>query len=357
MTRAGVGVVAIITFAWGGCGTARPVLSSPTAIDGGEPRGAGPAVTDAGGEQADAGSVVDGGRVEDGGARTDGGPSVDGGSRVDGGRAGLDGGARLDGGTTNADGGMADTDDAEIVSHDLPATMMAGQAARVTIVVANKGTSTWTRALGYKLGGVGDEDPFAPARIELPDGVFVRGDRVSPGTHAFTTTLVAPSAAGSYTTDWRMLREHVRWFGQTVTQHVEVRAFEGCMNPTPPPIDQFRVVVHNDVGFRKVLDSTALFYGREYCAEIGFTDGRIRCPVRPEGHPEVEACNELTVGRASDTGRVGPTWTYNGNPCNDSAEPGTCKNHGENQYLVFVYGAGTARACSASRVCGELTIP
>lgn len=271
----------------------------------------------------------------------------------------FDAGLVRDGGAGASDAGtnIASADDAALVSHDLPTTMRAGESVRATLVFANRGTSTWTRALGYKLGGVDDSDPFADARVELPSGVSVAGAPGSPGTHAFTVQLVAPTTPGTYVTDWRMLRERVRWFGETASQTIEVRAVEGCTTPLPPPVDRLRVVVHADQGFRKVLDSTALVRGQAYCAEVGFTDGRLYCPTRPEGHPEVDACNELSVGRASDTGRVGPTWTYRGAPCDNSASSGSCKNHPANQFLVFVHGPGTARACTAAGVCGEVTVP
>jgi hypothetical protein len=64
------------------------------------------------------------------------------------------------------------------------------------------------------------------------------------------------------------------------------------------------------------------------------------------------------MGRAPDTGRVGPRWTFNGQPCSDSAADGTCRNHPDNQFLVFVFGSGTAVACSnVQSVCGELLVP
>ena len=107
-----------------------------------------------------------------------------------------------------------------------------------------------------------------------------------------------------------------------------------------------------------LLDSTPLVGpDAEYCRAIGFTDGRTVCPVRMEGNPERSACEALRVGRASDTGRPGPTWSANGKRC-DGPDGGTaCLNHSENQYLAWAYGSGTFRACAASGVCGELVVP
>src|ERR1019366_4329880 len=38
----------------------------------------------------------------------------------------------------------------------------------------------------------------------------------------FTITLTAPATPGSYTTDWRMVREAVTWFGPTVSKSIAV---------------------------------------------------------------------------------------------------------------------------------------
>ena len=107
-----------------------------------------------------------------------------------------------------------------------------------------------------------------------------------------------------------------------------------------------------------LLDSTPLVGpDAAYCRQIGFTDGRLFCPVRPEGHPERLACEAARVGRAADTGRVGPTWSANGKRCNGADGGASCLNHPDNQFLAFAYGAGRFRACAASGVCGEITLP
>jgi len=41
-----------------------------------------------------------------------------------------------------------------------------------------------------------------------------------------------------------------------------------------------------------------------YCAAVGYTDGRSMCTVRPDGHPERDACEALRVGT--------PVWTFVG---------------------------------------------
>jgi len=130
-----------------------------------------------------------------------------------------------------------------------------------------------------------------------------------------------------------------------------------CGAPVPPPVSRMNVKPHGGSGERMLLDSTPIV-GPDvaYCARIGFTDGRPFCPVRVEGHPERQACEAARVGRASDTGRAGPTWTANGKRCDGPDGGASCLNHPDNQYLVFAYGSGTFRACTASGVCGEVVL-
>lgn len=127
----------------------------------------------------------------------------------------------------------------------------------------------------------------------------------------------------------------------------------GCGSPVPPPLSQINVKVHLRVGQTWVIDSTPLVGpDAAYCAKIGFTDGRSFCPVRPEGNPERQACEEYVTGRAADTGRPGPTWYLGGSFCTGRASG--CENHPENQYQVLAYGGGTYRACGRNGVCGEV---
>lgn len=124
-------------------------------------------------------------------------------------------------------------DDAEIVSVELPALLTCGESATATIVVRNVGTTTWTAEGGYGLGAVDDADPLSAAgRVALlapvPPG----------GALELTFPLVAPSEPGSYLSDWRMVREHVAWFGAVASSVVEVE----CSEPAPELPDVFDVV-------------------------------------------------------------------------------------------------------------------
>jgi hypothetical protein len=131
-----------------------------------------------------------------------------------------------------------------------------------------------------------------------------------------------------------------------------------CGEPIPPPLARINVKVHIREADRVTLDSTPLVGpDSSYCRAIGYTDGRSYCPVRLEGDPERLACEAARIGRASDTGRIGPTWTANGRPCQGAAAGASCQNHPNNQFLVFAYGEGTFRACSSGGVCGEVSLP
>lgn len=110
-------------------------------------------------------------------------------------------------------------DCAVIVSADFPAALACNADAVAIVVVQNDGTAAWTRG-SHRLGGVDDNDPFhAPdARIYLPDDVTV-----APGQQfSFEIALRAPAEPGSYTSDWRMVHELVRWFGDAVARDIVV---------------------------------------------------------------------------------------------------------------------------------------
>lgn len=124
----------------------------------------------------------------------------------------------------------AANDDAQLVASTLPKTMDAGQTIDVSVTFRNAGASSWTSAAAYKLGAVGDTDPFAPARQLLAPG-----ETIAPGQQkTFTFAFIAPSAAGSYATHWQMLREGVAWFGQELSQQVTVNAAPAPTERTLP---------------------------------------------------------------------------------------------------------------------------
>jgi hypothetical protein len=129
---------------------------------------------------------------------------------------------------------------------------------------------------------------------------------------------------------------------------------KGCGNPLPGPITKVNTAIHIRGPNQWTLDTTPLVGPDvEYCRTIGFTDGRSRCPVRQEGHPEREACELYAVGYAEDTGRPGPTWTRNGQYCKGGDD---CDNHPDNQYLLWARADGYYEACTKDGVCGGIQV-
>jgi len=115
----------------------------------------------------------------------------------------------------------------------------------------------------------------------------------------------------------------------------------GCGRPYPPEVTRFNCKVHLKGSEFYTLDSTPIV-GPDvsYCASIGFTDGRSLCPIRAEGAPDRKACEDWRIGKASDTGRDGPTWTKaDGSFC--TGPDSGCANHPDNQYQLFTYKGGT----------------
>ena len=127
-------------------------------------------------------------------------------------------------------------------------------------------------------------------------------------------------------------------------------AGSGCGFPYPPPISLMTCKPHFAGGEYDTLDSTALV-GPDlaYCGAIGFSDGRSRCPVRPEDSPQRAPCETWRVGHAQDTGRPGPTWTVGGQFCTGKASG--CENHPTNQHQLLVYASGTYRVCAQTGAC------
>jgi hypothetical protein len=135
-------------------------------------------------------------------------------------------------------------DDALMAANHLPATMSCGEVASGAIAVRNTGTAHWTRDAGYKLGTVDDEDPFynRDTRVWLTEeDVVPSGD-----LWTFEFELEAPETPGTYVTDWQMVHEGVRWFGDTTVHEIEVACDAPDTPAGPPNLDEV-VWLHTDV--------------------------------------------------------------------------------------------------------------
>jgi N-acetylmuramoyl-L-alanine amidase len=117
----------------------------------------------------------------------------------------------------------------ELVSHDFPATMAPGATATVHVTFRNRGV-LWNDARLFRLGAVGDSDPFTTTTR------YNVGTEVGPNTtKTFTLTLTAPATPGTYTSDWRMVRDGVTWFGATLTASIVVTPTSGAPAITAQP--------------------------------------------------------------------------------------------------------------------------
>ncbi len=192
----------------GGSGGGTGVVFDPPIADGGS----------VGGGIGGGGGTGGGGTGGDGtGGGGTGGGSTGGGGTGGGGTGGGGTGGGAGGGDTG--GGAGGTNDqAAVVVHTLPAQLSCGQATTITVTMRNVGDTTWTAAGEYRLGAVNEQDPFTMGtRI-----YFGPADSVAPGQeYTFNIPLVAPSA-GTHTTDWRMVRDGVHWFGGTAARSVSV---------------------------------------------------------------------------------------------------------------------------------------
>ncbi len=123
-------------------------------------------------------------------------------------------------------------------------------------------------------------------------------------------------------------------------------------DPTPPPLYGINVKVHTEGGAnRRTLDSRPVVINVDnFCERAGFASSAKFCFTRTEGDRQAEACDYLAVGRSAETGRWGPTWSYNDKPCTAQSGEDGCSNHPDNPFLVNARGNGVFEACAASDI-------
>jgi hypothetical protein len=85
-----------------------------------------------------------------------------------------------------------------------------GDKRQITLSMRNIGSAPWKAVDAVRLGSQAPQDntTWGVGRVELPSA------EVPPGGIAqFRIPIVAPTAPGRYTFQWRMLQELVEWFG------------------------------------------------------------------------------------------------------------------------------------------------
>jgi RHS repeat-associated protein len=111
--------------------------------------------------------------------------------------------------TPNVAVGVSGTNAAQFISQSVPASMAAGQNYPVTITMRNSGTNTWALAHGH---GIGSQNPQDNTTWGT-NRIYIAGS-AAPGQDAiFSFNVRAPSTAGTYNFQWRMIRELIEWFG------------------------------------------------------------------------------------------------------------------------------------------------
>ncbi|MBX4187863.1 MAG: DUF4430 domain-containing protein [Candidatus Doudnabacteria bacterium] len=105
-------------------------------------------------------------------------------------------------------------------------SVQTGQNFTASVSMRNNGSKNWST--GYFLGSQNPQDNniWTISRVNLPTTQVVPGQ-----TSEFTFTSQAPSQPGNYTFAWKMVEEHVQWFGETCATDITVL---GNTDPTPP---------------------------------------------------------------------------------------------------------------------------
>jgi hypothetical protein len=94
---------------------------------------------------------------------------------------------------------------------NVPTAMGLSQKSTVNVTLKNIGSTTWTKASGYKLGSQSSQDNtvWGFSRVNLSDT-----DVILPGQEkTFLFEITAPSSAGYTNFQWKLIKEGLEWFG------------------------------------------------------------------------------------------------------------------------------------------------
>jgi hypothetical protein len=190
--------------------------------------------------------------------------------------------------------------DANILWHNIPTRMLAGETRTATVIVRNEGDALWNDAASYKFGQKEYLDPvvFGAGRYHLDDSqddIPTYGGIFRGRAKTFTITLQAPTVPGTYPTHWAMLQELVAWFGEEIAQDILVEP---------------GVLYH---GAPQSIDSTSLFSDtvddyteHTYVAPAGPIGSFADCQItRAFAAPVKSVKLTLLSGTADDIGYVG----------------------------------------------------
>ena len=125
-----------------------------------------------------------------------------------------------------------DYNHATFVSQNVPASMVAGSSATVTVTMRNAGSKPWNNnsPYPYSLGSQNPQDngTWGLGRVSVGDAPVQPGE-----TKAFTFTITAPAMPGNYNFQWRMVQDGVEWFGDN-SPNVVISVVKPSINANIP---------------------------------------------------------------------------------------------------------------------------
>lgn len=107
--------------------------------------------------------------------------------------------------------------DAQIMSHTVPTTMVAGESATFEVTMRNLGATSWTGPLSG-LASLGEDFGLSEVGLELTDLIPTGSDKT------FVVHYTAPSTPGYYVTAWQMNESVFGVFGELLSADIEVVA-------------------------------------------------------------------------------------------------------------------------------------
>ena len=118
---------------------------------------------------------------------------------------------------------VSPSNNAEFVSQSVTKSMEILDSYNVSVTMRNIGNTTWTAGALYRLGSQNPHDnmTWGLNRVPLPHSV------PPGGTVTFDFIVTAPSKAGLYNFQWKMVQDGVEWFGAP-TQNVVISVKKPC---------------------------------------------------------------------------------------------------------------------------------
>jgi len=115
---------------------------------------------------------------------------------------------------SNAIKSQLPSNNAQFISHTVPASMTAGQTATVTVTMKNTGTSTWNGGGTYPYG-LGHPAGSTPWTWRTNRVFLSSGEAVAPNAQkTFSFSITAPSTSGTHAFPrWQMVQEGIGYFG------------------------------------------------------------------------------------------------------------------------------------------------